>query len=223
MSAKFTPLAMPADKAVDDLTVIDGIGPGISKALNGAGIAHFAQLAALTGDDVKALEATDKFKGRNDWLGWVDQAKKRVPPATTDSQGPANASTDAPRAENADGRTPTAGAGAIANGAPANDAPRERATEAGAAGSSAAASAEAVSIATIDIPLGQPLPAGTSLDQVTVVITSRSERGRRRAGMDFSRTETPLRLTELAEEVFDAIKADPELIVKARVPFTSAG
>ena len=60
----------------DDLTAIDGIGPALAKKLNGAGISSYAQLAALSDDDIKRLEKDIiRFSGRIKRDDWVGQAK----------------------------------------------------------------------------------------------------------------------------------------------------
>lgn len=57
----------------DDLTRIKGIGPGLARQLNDLGIRNFAQLAALTKDELTAIDAKlTSIKGRcfrDDWLG----------------------------------------------------------------------------------------------------------------------------------------------------------
>ena len=57
----------------DDLKMISGVGPGLEKKLQDAGIKSYAQIAALTDDDIAELEAhVVKFAGRikrDDWIG----------------------------------------------------------------------------------------------------------------------------------------------------------
>lgn len=61
----------------DDLTAIGGIGPALAKKLNAAGILGYAQLAALTDDDIAHLEKNViKFTGRIKRDDWVGQARK---------------------------------------------------------------------------------------------------------------------------------------------------
>jgi len=76
--AKITPKAPPkAPRKQDDLTAIDGIGPGLEKKLNAAGISSYAQLAALSDDDIERLEnEIIRFSGRIKRDDWVGQAKK---------------------------------------------------------------------------------------------------------------------------------------------------
>ena len=65
-----------ADKQ-DDLTAIGGIGPALAKKLHGAGIVSYAQVAALSNEDIANLEKTViKSTGRIKRDDWVGQAKK---------------------------------------------------------------------------------------------------------------------------------------------------
>ena len=61
----------------DDLKMISGVGPGLEKKLQDAGIKSYAQIAALTDDDIAELEAhVVKFAGRikrDDWIGQAQQ------------------------------------------------------------------------------------------------------------------------------------------------------
>ena len=61
----------------DDLKMISGVGPGLEKKLQDAGIKSYAQIAALTDDDIAELEAhVVKFAGRikrEDWIGQAQQ------------------------------------------------------------------------------------------------------------------------------------------------------
>jgi len=61
-------------KAADDLTVLEGIGPKVSKVLNDIGIMSFADLAAADSDNVQqALNGAGMQY--MDPAGWIDQAK----------------------------------------------------------------------------------------------------------------------------------------------------
>jgi predicted flap endonuclease-1-like 5' DNA nuclease len=78
--AQATPAATkPLPKRVekrDDLTAIGGIGPALEKKLNAAGISSYAQLAALSNDDIDHIEKNIiKFSGRIRRDDWVGQAK----------------------------------------------------------------------------------------------------------------------------------------------------
>ena len=60
--------AAPA-AAADDLTALNGVGPAAAEKLNEAGLTSFAQIAALSADDIAAIDAV-KVKPE-----WVEQAK----------------------------------------------------------------------------------------------------------------------------------------------------
>lgn len=63
----------------DDLTAIRGIGPAIAKKLIAHGIQSYAQLAALTDQDIGKLEESIiRFSGRIKREDWVGQAKKLI-------------------------------------------------------------------------------------------------------------------------------------------------
>jgi poly(3-hydroxybutyrate) depolymerase len=68
-------LAEPRGVA-DDLTAITGIGPKLQTALNGAGIFHFWQIAALNEAQIEALDGKLDFRGRIARDGWIEQARK---------------------------------------------------------------------------------------------------------------------------------------------------
>lgn len=57
----------------DDLRMISGVGPGLEKKLQDAGIFSYAQIAALTDAEIAELEThVIKFAGRikrDDWIG----------------------------------------------------------------------------------------------------------------------------------------------------------
>lgn len=75
--AKVTPKSPPkAPRKQDDLTAIGGIGPTLAKKLNEAGISSYAQLAALSDDDIDRLERdVIRFSGRIKRDDWIGQAK----------------------------------------------------------------------------------------------------------------------------------------------------
>ncbi|WP_299660301.1 50S ribosomal protein L21 [uncultured Ruegeria sp.] len=60
----------PAAVVADDLTALTGVGPAAAKKLNEAGIESFAALAALSDEQIAAIE-TVKVKPE-----WVEQAKE---------------------------------------------------------------------------------------------------------------------------------------------------
>lgn len=71
--AKVTP---KSPRKRDDLTAIGGIGPTMAKKLNEAGISSYAQLAALSDDNIDCLEKdVIRFSGRIKRDDWVGQAK----------------------------------------------------------------------------------------------------------------------------------------------------
>ena len=61
--------AAPAAAGSDDLTQLTGVGPAAVKKLNEAGLTSFAQIAALSEDDIAGIDAV-KVKPE-----WVEQAK----------------------------------------------------------------------------------------------------------------------------------------------------
>lgn len=67
-AAKAAPAADAA--ASDDLTQLTGVGPAAAKKLAEAGLTSFAQIAALSEDDIAGIEAI-KVKPE-----WVEQAKE---------------------------------------------------------------------------------------------------------------------------------------------------
>lgn len=61
----------------DDLKLISGVGPGLEKKLQDAGITSYAQIAALTAKEIADLEAhVVKFAGRITRDDWIGQAKQ---------------------------------------------------------------------------------------------------------------------------------------------------
>ena len=65
-----------AQAEADDLSLIAGIGPKILKNLNELGYTRFAQIAALTPDEVEKVETAIKSKGRVARDEWIEQAKE---------------------------------------------------------------------------------------------------------------------------------------------------
>lgn len=73
--------AAPAAKAEaasggDDLKKLSGLGPAIEKKLNAAGVTTYAQIAAMSGDDVARVEEEAGIKGRFERDNWIEQAKE---------------------------------------------------------------------------------------------------------------------------------------------------
>lgn len=59
----------------DDLTRMKGVGPRLAERLNSAGITRFEQLAALSAEDVDALDTRlGDFRGRIHRDRWIEQA-----------------------------------------------------------------------------------------------------------------------------------------------------
>lgn len=73
--SKVKPIATPPVRS-DDLKLISGVGPGLEKKLQDAGVKTFAQIAALTDAEIAELEAqVVKFAGRIKRDDWIGQAK----------------------------------------------------------------------------------------------------------------------------------------------------
>jgi len=65
-----------AAAGADDLKKLDGAGPAAVKKLNEAGITTFAQVAAMTADDIARVEEETGLKGKFERGNWVEQAKE---------------------------------------------------------------------------------------------------------------------------------------------------
>lgn len=64
-------------REIDDLKVINGIGPGIEAKLNKAGIFSFRQISELTEESIEQLSSViEFFPGRITRDRWVEQASK---------------------------------------------------------------------------------------------------------------------------------------------------
>ena len=74
---QFELLAAPRG-APDDLAKLAGVGPQIVKKLNEHGVFHYWQLAAMTDDEAKKLDADLHFNGRITRDKWADQAKALI-------------------------------------------------------------------------------------------------------------------------------------------------
>ena len=68
--AEAAPAAAAPAAEGDDLTKLTGVGPAAAAKLNDAGITSFAQIAALSEDEIAAIDAI-KIKPE-----WVEQAKE---------------------------------------------------------------------------------------------------------------------------------------------------
>lgn len=78
----------PAENFFDDVSVIDGIGPKLSKALAAEGITSLSQIANLSTTALAKLDIKLALKGRATRDDWIVQAKEllagQVPRAKTD-------------------------------------------------------------------------------------------------------------------------------------------
>ena len=63
-----------AEKAADDLTVLEGVGPKVAKILTEAGYASFVDLAKADAAEVDKVLDANKLQ-MLDSAGWIDQAK----------------------------------------------------------------------------------------------------------------------------------------------------
>lgn len=67
-------LQAPSDGAADDLKLIRAVGPKLEARLNELGVYYFRQLAAVTAQELVALDAALGLKGRTMRERWVAQA-----------------------------------------------------------------------------------------------------------------------------------------------------
>jgi predicted flap endonuclease-1-like 5' DNA nuclease len=61
--------------AADDVSLIDGVGPKITKQLAGENIVALSQIASLSVDDLAKLDTKLGLKGRSAREDWIGQAK----------------------------------------------------------------------------------------------------------------------------------------------------
>lgn len=77
----------------DNLSLISGVGPKIKQSLNELGYTRFDQIAALTPDQIEAIETALKSKGRVARDEWIAQARElmegKPPRAKADRTKPA--------------------------------------------------------------------------------------------------------------------------------------
>ena len=67
----------PAEQRIDDLTAIKGVGPKLAQKLNARGLVNYRQIASLTAEQIKQLEAeVIKFHGRIERDDWIGQTKQ---------------------------------------------------------------------------------------------------------------------------------------------------
>jgi len=69
-------IAPIVEDAIDDLTVMTGIGPKLEAALAERGVTRFSQIAAWTAEDLAEVDAKLSLKGRAVREAWVAQAKR---------------------------------------------------------------------------------------------------------------------------------------------------
>ena len=76
-AATALPILLPRPEGEpDDLQRISGIGPKLQQTLNGLGIWHFRQIAALAPAETAWLNDRIGFKGRIEREGWQAQASR---------------------------------------------------------------------------------------------------------------------------------------------------
>lgn len=68
--------APAAETAADDLKAISGVGPKLEQVLNRRGIRRYAQIAALTDEEIARLDEEFGFRGRIERDDWRGQARK---------------------------------------------------------------------------------------------------------------------------------------------------
>lgn len=60
----------------DDLKRLSGVGPAAEKKLHAAGLTSFAQIAALSAEEIAKIEEEQGLAGKFEKEGWLDQAKE---------------------------------------------------------------------------------------------------------------------------------------------------
>jgi len=88
-------LLLDDEPAVDDLTVIKGIGDRYAKALAEYGVTTFAQLAVMPDDDVERLDKAERIHGGITRDRWREQAAEIVRRASPDAELDAEPPVDA--------------------------------------------------------------------------------------------------------------------------------
>ena len=66
----------PSTSGGDNLSLISGVGPKIKQSLHELGYTRFDQIAALTPDEIEAIETALKSKGRVARDEWIAQARE---------------------------------------------------------------------------------------------------------------------------------------------------
>jgi len=92
-AAEQEPAAPPSTSGGDNLSLISGVGPKIKQSLNELGYMRFDQIAALTPDQIEAIETALKSKGRvarDEWIAQAHDLMEGKPPrAKVDRAKPA--------------------------------------------------------------------------------------------------------------------------------------
>jgi large subunit ribosomal protein L21 len=92
-AATAEPAPAPSTSSGDNLSLISGVGPKIKQSLNELGYTRFDQIAALTPEEIEAIETALKSKGRVARDEWIDQARDlmegKKPRAKVDRAKPA--------------------------------------------------------------------------------------------------------------------------------------
>jgi len=80
LAAEPAPPVKPAadQDGVDNLSLISGVGPKIRQSLGELGYTRFAQIAALTPEEIETIETALKSKGRISRDEWIDQARDLI-------------------------------------------------------------------------------------------------------------------------------------------------
>jgi hypothetical protein len=72
------PLRSEATSPITDVSLIDGIGPKISTLLEEAGITTLQQIAAMSEDEITALDEKLDLRGRSAREEWIVQAQELI-------------------------------------------------------------------------------------------------------------------------------------------------
>jgi len=70
--------AAPKAEIVDDISLIDGVGPVLKKKLEGAGVKTLKQISAMSAKKMAALDEELKLGGRTEREEWITQAKEML-------------------------------------------------------------------------------------------------------------------------------------------------
>ncbi len=76
--AEDVPTTQPDADGGDNLSLISGVGPKIRQSLNELGYTRFDQIAALTPEEIEAIETALKSKGRVARDEWIAQARDLI-------------------------------------------------------------------------------------------------------------------------------------------------